>query len=266
MAVGLRTAAPRSVAGIEEASLRAARQAPAGAARAPPAAVGRPPGGGGDDARSGRPASTRSPRAARAAHAATGCGSASTTSPTAGPTSRREAEPHRPGPAPAALVPRGMGPGSRRLADVPRRPRGRALPAGTPLHAAPLPRMTGTRPRTSRSTSRPRPGGSGRASWSTLRRRMSARMPMRVDIEELADDRCAFEPGSDDPASLAHVPGHAGRRLRGRGCAGAGRGAADHGRALRARRARSGAVSRPARGRCGARTGRAARRSTPTTP
>ena len=30
-----------------------------------------------------------------------------------------------------------------------------------------------------------------------------ARMPIPVDIEELGEDRCAFEPGSDDPDSLA---------------------------------------------------------------
>jgi len=30
-----------------------------------------------------------------------------------------------------------------------------------------------------------------------------ARMPIEVDVEELSDDQCAFEPGSDDPDSLA---------------------------------------------------------------
>lgn len=30
-----------------------------------------------------------------------------------------------------------------------------------------------------------------------------ARMPIEVDIEELGEDRCAFEPGSDDPDALA---------------------------------------------------------------
>ena len=30
-----------------------------------------------------------------------------------------------------------------------------------------------------------------------------ARMPIPVDIEELGEDRCAFEPGSDDPRALA---------------------------------------------------------------
>ena len=28
-------------------------------------------------------------------------------------------------------------------------------------------------------------------------------MPIPVDVEELADDRCAFNPGSDNPAMLA---------------------------------------------------------------
>lgn len=28
-------------------------------------------------------------------------------------------------------------------------------------------------------------------------------MPIQVDIEELGKDRCAFEPGSDDPHALA---------------------------------------------------------------
>jgi len=30
-----------------------------------------------------------------------------------------------------------------------------------------------------------------------------ARMPIQVDIEELGEDRCAFEPGSDDPHAIA---------------------------------------------------------------
>ncbi|MFC7493233.1 MULTISPECIES: helix-turn-helix transcriptional regulator [unclassified Nocardioides] len=30
-----------------------------------------------------------------------------------------------------------------------------------------------------------------------------ARMPIPVDVDELAEDRCAFEPGSDDPRALA---------------------------------------------------------------
>ena len=92
-----------------------------------------------------------------------------------------------------------------------------------------------------------------------------ARMPVRVDIEELTDDRCAFEPGSDDPESLAMYLGLLGAdfevvdapELVGALWAMAAR---------YERAAGSGSVSRPARGRRGARTGRAARTSTPTTP
>jgi predicted DNA-binding transcriptional regulator YafY len=94
-----------------------------------------------------------------------------------------------------------------------------------------------------------------------------ARLPVRVDIEELAEDRCAFEPGSDDPASLAMYLGlldadfevvDAPELVTALAAM-----AARYDRAVEA----SGPVRRrSARGRRDARTGTAGRRSTPTTP
>ena len=93
-----------------------------------------------------------------------------------------------------------------------------------------------------------------------------SRMPLRVDIEELAEDRCAFEPGSDDAVSLAMYLGMLDADFEVVDApelvVALGAMAARYERAV----AWSGAVSRPARGRGGVRTGTAARRSTPTTP
>jgi predicted DNA-binding transcriptional regulator YafY len=96
---------------------------------------------------------------------------------------------------------------------------------------------------------------------------VQARLPVRVDIEALADDRCAFEPGSDDAASLAMYLGMLDADFEVVGApelvaaleamAGRYERAVDASRTVR---------SPVARGRRGARTGTAARRSMPRTP
>ena len=139
VAIGLRTAAGGAVTGIEETSLRALAKLeqvlPAAAAqpgqRAPDVTPCSSPSGPGptvdpevpDDARRGLPRPAR------------GCASTTTTG-AAAPSQRRgraaSARQRRP-----ALVPRRLGHGSGRLADLPRGPaRGRTCPLGAAVHAA----------------------------------------------------------------------------------------------------------------------------------
>lgn len=99
------------------------------------------------------------------------------------------------------------------------------------------------------------------------------RMPVRVDIEELEEDRCAFEPGSDDPASLAMYLGMLDADFEVVDApelvVALNAMAARYERAVQASGGirTSGRVRRrSARGRRDARTGTATRRSTPTRP